>query len=102
MKAGKAVGEGPQKQQSARNLQLWLSVLENADIVEWPPTIETQNWRVFLRSSHSLQGCNHSGLYRTSPVFPATSDFRRPALARAVFTTFVSIVSIQPSKFSDA
>ena len=85
MKAGKTVGECTQKQQSARNVQLWLSVLEDADSVEWPPTVETQNWRVFLRSSHSLQGCNHSGLYRTSPVFPATNDFRPPALSRGTY-----------------
>ncbi|SRR5216683_4606782 len=73
---------GPQsvKLTNKRSSQLWLSLLEDANKTEWPPTIEGQNWRVLLTDSESLQGCNHRGLYRTSPVFAATTDFCKPDL----------------------
>jgi len=58
---------------------------EDVGKVEWPPTIETQGWRVLLSASSTLYGCHHSGLYRASPVFPATSGFRKPDLRRGVY-----------------
>jgi hypothetical protein len=68
-----------------RSSQLWLSLLEDAAKIEWPPTIEGQNWRVRLSSSESLQGCNHKGLYRTSPVFPVTERFSPPDLQNGIY-----------------
>jgi hypothetical protein len=65
--------------------QLWLSLLEDATKVEWPPTLTRQEWRVVLTSSESLQGCNHTGLYRTSPVFPATKQFFMPDLRKGTY-----------------
>src|SRR5690348_8687777 len=68
-----------------RNPQLWLSLLEDADKVEWPPTLEGQKWHVSLTRSASLQENNHKGLYRTSPVFAATSDFQIPDLSKKTY-----------------
>ncbi len=69
----------------AQNTRLWLSVLEDMSKAEWPPTLDGQRWRVVLSASDTLHGCNHLGLYRTSPVFPATPDFRRPDLHKGAY-----------------
>ena len=65
--------------------RLWLSLLEDINKVEWPPTVEGQRWRVELTSSDTLHGCNHNGLYRTSPVFPATQHFRTPDIRSGIY-----------------
>ena len=62
-------------------MQLWLTVIETDCAPEWPPTIDGQNWQVELTESITLQGCNYSMPFRTSPVYPATDDFRLPTLA---------------------
>src|SRR6266446_10906050 len=85
MAAKNRVGPTPEKVKGAATSQLWLSLLEDATKVEWPPTIEGQSWRVFLSTSDSLQGCNHSGLYRTSPVFPVSPDFSAPDFPGGVY-----------------
>ena len=46
----------------------------------WPPTTEKQSWQVRLTASDTLLGCGHRGLFRTSPVFPLTPDFKLPNL----------------------
>src|ERR1051326_8987684 len=75
---GRAGKPAPTKHQ--HNRRLWLSLHEDAGKVEWPPTIEGQVWHVLLSASSTLHGCNHAGLFRASPVFPATDDFRTPDL----------------------
>ena len=43
--------------------RLWLSLLEDARKVEWPPKIENQGWKVVLTKSSTVLGCSHPGLY---------------------------------------
>ena len=43
-------------------------------------TAEKQRWQVRLTASDTLLGCGHSGMFRTSPVFPLTSEFKLPNL----------------------
>jgi hypothetical protein len=80
---------------SATKTRIWLSLLEDAKKAEWPPTIENQRWRVLLTESETLLGSNIPELYRTSPVFPATSEFVQPDISKG--THFISFYSFDPA-----
>ena len=73
------------KTKPVHEARLWLSVLEDKGNVEWPPTIDGQQWRVVLSAASTLQECGHKGLYRTSPVFPVTKDFIFPELNKGIW-----------------
>jgi hypothetical protein len=88
-------GKSPAMTKHLRNTRLWLSLLEDMNKVEWPPTVDGQRWRVELSTSDTLRGCNHSGLYRTSPVFPATTDFTAPDLRSG--TTYFCFFCYDPA-----
>lgn len=75
--------------------RLWLSLLEDARKVEWPPKIENQGWKVVLTKSSTVLGCSHPGLYRTSPVFPATGEFIEPDLSSG--TQYICFYSFDPA-----
>jgi hypothetical protein len=89
--AGAKVGK-PQRPAGSR---IWLSLFEDAGRAEWPPTTESHGWRVLLTRSETLLGCNYSGLYRTSPVFPATDAFVEPDLSTGVH--FVCFYCFDPA-----
>jgi hypothetical protein len=95
MAAKKRRGKQPPRVRSVRNSQLWLSLLEDASKTEWPPTISGQKWRVLLNRAESLQACKHSGLFRTSPVFPVIPNFSPPDLSRG--THYLSFFCFDPA-----
>jgi len=80
---------------STTNVRIWLTLLEDAGKVEWPPKIENQGWKVLLTRSATVLGCSHPGLYRTSPVFPATDKFIEPDISTG--THYISFYSFDPA-----
>jgi hypothetical protein len=60
------------------NPHFWLLLSENPDKVNWPPTVKIQKWQVSILNSPTLQGCQKGGMFRTSPVFAVSEDFRIP------------------------
>lgn len=84
MSARKAGGKRSAPSYAPRNTQLWLSLLEEAHKLEWPPTVKGQNWRVFLTFSSTVRNHDSQRVFRTSPVFPVDRDFRPPDLTRGV------------------
>lgn len=84
MSARKAGGKQSAPSYARRNTQWWLSLLEEAHKLEWPPTIKGQKWRVFLTFSSTVRNHDSQKVLRTSPVFPADKGFRPPDLTRGV------------------
>jgi hypothetical protein len=80
---------------SAAKTRIWLSLQEDPRKAEWPPTVENQRWRVFLTKSETLLGSNIPGLYRTSPVFPATNEFAETDISAG--TQFICFYSFDPA-----
>lgn len=89
MAAERGSGAKSGKLERPAGSRLWLSLLEDAGRAQWPPSAESDSWRVLLTNSETLLGCNYSGMYRTSPVYPATGEFVEPDLsAGAHFVCF--------------
>ena len=56
---------------------------------------KTKGGRFILTKSATVLGCSHPGLYRTSPVFPATDEFIEPDLSTG--THFICFYSFDPA-----
>ena len=85
----------PRARKKATKPRFWLSVLEDSRKAEWPPTIDKQRWKVLLTKSETVLGCNHPGIYRTSPIFPATAEFVEPQISKGTF--FIGFYSFDPA-----
>lgn len=77
------------------NAQVWLTVFEDHRDSIWPPTHETCRWRVELKRSVTILDGELEPPFRTSPVFPLSSNFAVPNLESGEY--YICLMCFDPA-----